>query len=400
MKIAAIPNAHALAHVSRLLEIAKILRDRGHEIIFGGTGRYLSVAKDCGFLVENLPYITIEQILDSVRSKKLGNLYRMQEIEGFVEEEVAFLRRHNPDLVLLDNRPTARTAADLCNIRTASVLNVHMSSYRKLPFFSLGDFIPALECLDPVEIKIEQFFYDQIVTKDLNKLRKKLGLKKYYGNEHEEGDLSLLTDIPEFNPTSELPNSVHLIGPITWHNDLPEPICLSKLNESRKTLYFTLGSASLQEIINELGGLTQNNVQVVIAYGSHDETSSEINLPEHIYLEKFVNADKLLPYCDAVCCHGGNGTIYQALSHGKPIIAVATHGEQLIGARRLQNLGLGRATTLERVKRLGIESLFKEINSVLDSDEIRTRCNEFKQKLYSWNGAQNAADRIEFFGLN
>ena len=32
MKILAIANAHALAHVSRLLEIAKVLRPRGHTV--------------------------------------------------------------------------------------------------------------------------------------------------------------------------------------------------------------------------------------------------------------------------------------------------------------------------------------------------------------------------------
>lgn len=399
MKIVAIPNAHALAHVSRLLEIAKTLRDRGHEIIFGGTGKYLSIAKECGFVTEDLPYISIEQILESVRSQKLGNLYRMPEIEGFVAEEVAFLRRHSPDLVLLDNRPTARTSADLCHIRTVSVLNVHMSSYRTLPFFSLGDFWGPLRHLDLLETKVEQFFYNQVVMKDLNKLRKKLGLKKYFGNQHEEGDLSLLADIPEFNPSSALPNNADFIGPITWHNDLPEPLCITKLASNRRTLYFTLGSASLQEIINQLGGLTRNNIQIVIAYGNHEGPSPGLCLPEHIYLETFVNADKLLPYCDAVCCHGGNGTIYQALSYGKPVIAVATHGEQLIGARRLQSLGLGSATSLEKLQESGIEWLFNEINSVLDDSEIKIRCNAFKQKLDNWCGAKNAADRIEAFGL-
>jgi UDP:flavonoid glycosyltransferase YjiC (YdhE family) len=37
MKVVALANAaHALAHVSRLLEISKILRSHGHEITFAG----------------------------------------------------------------------------------------------------------------------------------------------------------------------------------------------------------------------------------------------------------------------------------------------------------------------------------------------------------------------------
>ena len=193
MKIAAIPNSHALAHVSRLLEISKLLRERGHEIVFAGTGQFLQIAQNEGFITQELPYITIEQIIGAVRSQKLNQLYRLPELERFIEAEIAFLQRIKPDLVLIDNRPTARTSADYCGIKTVAVLNVHMSSCRKLPFFSFADYFDSLGFLDPLEIKIECLFYDRLVMKDLNAIRKKMGLKRYFGNQHEEGDLSLIS---------------------------------------------------------------------------------------------------------------------------------------------------------------------------------------------------------------
>ncbi|WNB77254.1 glycosyltransferase [Methylomonas koyamae] len=395
MKIVAIPNAHALAHVSRLLEIAKILRSDRHEIIFAGFGKFLQLAEDADFAAQELPYITIEQIMDAVRSQKLNRLYCLPELEHFVQEEITLLQRINPDLVLIDNRPTARTAADYCGIKTAAVLNVHMSSYRKLPFFSLGDYFSPLQALDPIETKIECWFYDRFVMNDLNKLRQKMGLRRLFGNQHEEGDLSLLADIPEFNPVRYLPQHAHYVGPITWHNDFPEPSCLPKLDPERKTVYFSLGSASLQELITQLGSLTSENIQIVVAYGKFDESVAKTELPQHVYLEEYVNADKLLPYCDAVCCHGGNGTLYQALNFGLPVVAVATHAEQAIGAKRLQQLGLGKALHLKDIQTHGVVCLVETIKAVLVDKKMRETCLDFSATLKNWHGAANSALKIE-----
>src|SRR5436190_13779607 len=136
MEILAIANAHALAHVSRLLEIAKVLRIRGHKVTFAGHGKYLGIASWDGFSTHELPYISVERVVEAVRSQKLWTLYREAELETFIAAERALYKIIQPDLVLLDNRPSARTSADIDGINTAAVLNVHMSNYRRIPFFS------------------------------------------------------------------------------------------------------------------------------------------------------------------------------------------------------------------------------------------------------------------------
>lgn len=397
MKIIAIANAHALAHVSRLLEISRVLREHGHEIVFSGYGQFLQIAQEAGFETEELIFISRQRIIDSVRTQKLNLLYQHSELEKFIDAEIQFFKKVKPDLILIDCRPTARTSADFCGIKTAAVLNVHMSLYRKLPFFSFSDYAAFLKCLDPIENKIECLLYDKLVMGDLNKIRKKMGLKRYYGNQHEEGDLSLLADVPEFNPVSYLPAHAHYVGPLTWHNNYPEPACIPRLDPDRKTIYFALGSDSLQELLLHLEPLTQENIQVVVAYGKFDESVSKIQLQQHVYLEEYVNADKLLPYCDAVCCHGGNGTLYQALGFGLPIVAVATHAEQYIGAKRLQQLGLGKALQLKDIQAKGFTCLTEAVRSILDDDSMSEKCKEFSMILKNWDGASNSAKRIESF---
>ena len=137
MKVIAIANAHALAHVSRLLEVAKVLRSRRHDVMFAGYGKYLEVAARDGFAVRELAYVSVEQVVSAVRSQRLWELYPRSRIQEYIAAEIALFEEERPDLVLIDNRPTARTSAEHLGLATAAVLNVHMSNYRQIPFFSI-----------------------------------------------------------------------------------------------------------------------------------------------------------------------------------------------------------------------------------------------------------------------
>lgn len=397
MKIVAMANAHALAHVSRLLEIAKVLRTRGHEVVFAGYGKYLPTAGWDGFATHELPYISVERVVEAVRSQKLWILYREAELERFIDAELALYRSYQPDLVLIDNRPSARTSADLAGIPTAAVLNVHMSNYRRIPFFSYrqltGD-LPGMALADRVENAIERNIYDRLVMGGLNAVRKKRGLKRRYAYEHEEGDLSLLADIPEFNPVYKLPAHARYIGPLTWRNTLPAPACLSKLDSDKPTAYFTLGSEGLDELVAHLGELAGQGIQIVVATGAANPVA-DLKMPPDVFLEQYVNTDALLPHCDLVCCHGGNGTLYQALSHGLPCVVVATHAEQHYGGKRIQELGLGVSLTLKQLRRVGIAKLIKAVQQVLTTPAYRDRALAFSKHLKSGDSAVRAADTIE-----
>jgi len=404
MKIAAIANANALAHISRLLEIAKVLRLRGHDILFGGHGEYLKVAEQHGFQTRELPYISRQQLINAVRSQKnLRDLYQYDQLEAFVRAELALYEAFHPDLVMVDNRPTARTSAEKAGLKTVAVLNVHMSPYRKIPFYSLcsrlkSSWAQTLAApLDYAENIIESFFYDRIVMRDLNKLRRDLGLKRLYGYEHEGGDLEFLADVPEFNPAQDLPPAARFVGPLTWHNDLPPPACLGRLEAGRKTVYFSLGSDSLEELVEHFGALTEKGLQIVVACGKTARQIGQNEMP-HVYFEEYVNTDHLLPKCDIVCCHGGNGTLYQALAFGLPVISVATHAEQYYGARRIQQLGLGRVLTLNKVNRQGIGIMLEALLQVLQEPNYRTKARAFSSKLQGWEGAELGAAEVENFG--
>jgi UDP:flavonoid glycosyltransferase YjiC (YdhE family) len=399
MKILAIANAHALAHVSRLLEVAKVLRGRGHQVLFAGHGKYLKLAEWDDFKTRELPYISVEQVIRAVRTQKLWELYREVELQTFINAELALYAEFEPDLVLIDNRPTARTSAEQAGLKTAGVLNVHMSNYRRIPFFSYTqlagtDRLPGLALADRAENAIECRVYDRLVMGDLNKIRSRLGLRRLFAYEHEEGDLTLLADIPEFNPVLRLPDHAKYIGPLTWHNSLAAPSCLTSLEPGIPTAYFSLGSEGLEELVTRLGELAAQGMQIIVATGATKMTG-ELNPPKGVFLEQYVNTDLLLPHCDIVCCHGGNGTLYQALAFGLPIVVVATHAEQYYGGKRIRQLGLGKAMTLSKLRREGIGRLVQTVRDVISAPSYGRRAQAFAGHLRGWRSAHLAADSIE-----
>jgi len=395
MKILAIANAHALAHVTRLLEISKVLRARGHDVAFAGHGKYLEAARWDDFATHDLPYISVETVVEAVRSQKLWMLYREPDLERFIAAELALYDKTGPDLVLLDNRPSARTSADIAGLETAAVLNVHMSNYRRTPFLSYRQLtrgLPGSAVADRLENAIERKVYDRLVMGGLNAVRKKQGLPRRYAYEHEEGDLSLLADVPEFNPVDALPPHARYVGPITWRNTLPPPACMPRLDPARPIAYFTLGSEGLDELVAQLGELARSGVQIVVAVGAAKPGS--LQAVEGVYLEQYVNTDTLLPLCDVVCCHGGNGTLYQAFAHGLPCVVVATHAEQHYGGKRTLELGLGSSMTLKQLRRRGIGQLVEAVRHVLATPDYRRKAADFARHL-DGESAVRAADLIE-----
>ena len=398
MKLLALPNAHALAHVSRLLEIAKVLRARGHEIVFAGHGKYLQVAGWDGFETRELVYMPVEQVVRAVRSGRLWEIYREDQLSQFIDAELALYDALKPDLLLLDNRPSARASAEKAGLRTAAVVNVHLVPYRRLPFFSpgntLGESFPGVALADRLENLSENFFYDRLVMGGLRRIRKRLGLARRYGYENEEGDLSLLADIPEFSPVRELPAHARYVGPLTWRNTLPPPACLQRLDPAKPTVYLSLGSEGLEDLLGHLGVLTASGIQIVVATGATD-VSRDLRVPEGVFLERYVNADALLPHCDLVCCHGGNGTLYQALAYGLPCVVVATHQEQYYGGKRIRALGLGEALTLKQVKAKGLGVVVAALRRVLTDPGYRQRGQAFAAHFARWRGGEAGADAVE-----
>jgi UDP-N-acetylglucosamine:LPS N-acetylglucosamine transferase len=63
----------------------------------------------------------------------------------------------------------------------------------------------------------------------------------------------------------------------------------------------------------------------------------------HIQHADFIPAENVLPYTGLIICHGGNGTIYQALLYKIPVLCRPYHFEQEWNADAVENKDLGKS---------------------------------------------------------
>ncbi len=103
----------------------------------------------------------------------------------------------------------------------------------------------------------------------------------------------------------------------------------------KKTIYVSMGSSGNWEDVAFLNINYYSRYNIIAAGNSEGKLWAP-----HITCVNFVNADDVFPAVDLVICHGGNGTIYQALAHGIPLLCMTAHFEQEWNVTAIQNAGL------------------------------------------------------------
>ena len=127
-KIVVMPDGNWLSHVSRPLEIAKVLRSRGHDVAFASDGQYTSLARDCGFEVHSALTLDPEHTLRCSRSGR-ANWWNDDLVKATVEDDLRIFELLKPDLVLGDFRLSLSTSCEMTGIPLAVTLNAAWTNF-------------------------------------------------------------------------------------------------------------------------------------------------------------------------------------------------------------------------------------------------------------------------------
>jgi MGT family glycosyltransferase len=116
---------------------------------------------------------------------------------------------------------------------------------------------------------------------------------------------------------------------------------------NRPAVYLTLGTVFPLECGDLFGrlltGVARLPVDVVVTVGRDIDPAELGPQPAHVRVERWLPQDELLLEVDLVLSHGGSGTVAAAAAHGLPQVVVAMGADQMLNARRVVELGLGRA---------------------------------------------------------
>lgn len=402
MKILSIPYSHTISHISRPLLIAKELRRRGHEVLFAGESPKIEFIRQDGFNVLPIYEPDPDMLYGNIRRGKL-KFIRESEIEKMIAADLSLYREANPDIVLTDGRFTAPISTHIAGIKHIAIVNVSSTEYRALPYIPFFDWVPAwmikrdtlpwqIFCL--LNLKLEMLIFDNVMN-IFKRLGKKYGLKKTITatNCLTGKDITLLPDIPEYFPTRNLPNDYHYIGPLTWKSNIPSPAWWPPEKDGKSLIYLTMGTTGIGDFFHRVYELFKtSDITAIITTGAQVKDMESIE--RKVYIEPFIDGDLVMESCNLVVCHGGNGTIYQALQHGKPIIGIPTIPDQKFNMRRVEALGVGRTLSWHEFIDNPM-SLIELIMSITMDKSFYQNASRLKDILGTYNAPKTAADIIE-----
>ena len=115
-----------------------------------------------------------------------------------------------------------------------------------------------------------------------------------------------------------------------------------RVPDERPLVYVTFGTAFNKDsgLLREvLLGTAATGADVLATIGNDGDRDALGDLPDNVTVERFVPQAEVLPRCAAVVSHAGSGTLFGALAHGLPNVALPQGADQFLNAERAAACG-------------------------------------------------------------
>ena len=348
-----------MSHYLRCLQLAKYFRPY-FRVLFVYDEKYAGFLAENGFCTFNCRSLDAAAVLEGVSRFDFSWLNE-SDLEAVYLDQVRAINSLKPAAVLGDTSVTLKMAAEKTGVVFISLMNAYMSKYyartrqiaRKHPMYRIIKSLPHA-LAEVLTQRGENLAFSHIhgVFRKLRR-RHQLSSKKIYLDEL-EGDINLICDLDELFPLKALPGNYRQIAPLFYNVD--EAVTpVRESGTTKKTIFVSMGSSGSWEKVRFLNHPLFARYHVVTA----GDTKKVLQAP-HITAVSFINIHTLFPHTDLVICHGGNGTLYQALLYGIPVLCNTSHFEQQWNVDAMQQLHLGCSLNDEARTVEGYLNLVKE----------------------------------------
>ncbi|GAB3963639.1 macrolide family glycosyltransferase [Streptomyces sparsus] len=130
---------------------------------------------------------------------------------------------------------------------------------------------------------------------------------------------------------------------------------------------------------------------VVMTLGRGTDAARLGPLPAHVEAHSWLPHSAVLPHADVFVCHGGMGSLLEALSHAIPVIALPRAPELALSAHRLEECGVGRSLVRER---LTAPELARTVAELLADPDRPAHLDRMRKAVREAGGAPRAADLL------
>ena len=393
---------------TRMLPIARVLADRGHEIgVFNPAPAPMALIAEAGLNPVPMPDLPLpEPGSDMARASKAYDVDEMFAAifpnEDFVRAMTALhiklLQDFAPDVVVDSFNLPACLAARILKIPLVTV--------------NQGNFHPASDGFKWWQRPRPTALRSAVVV--VNRVAAEHGAGPFARCvDLMAGDLSLIVGTPETDPVAD--SATRHIGPITWQRGNAElPAWVQDLSHDKPLVWVYAGNPryngegaalnpfdSIVVIRAAIAALGDQPFHVVLTMG-HQELPPEFGtLPANFHLAAYLPGPAMAARCDLMVHHGGHSSVTSGLSAGTPAVIIPTATERESNARRMASLGAAQVVMPipepDGSKRIDVEEFRAAVNRVLSDNRFRSAAQGVAQSMKKYGGAHQAADRIEKF---
>ena len=335
MKILLVPGNNSLSHIAKCLALEAPLTAKGHEVLIAAGRRNARFLEERGTPCRVLPDI---QETDESAFPTVAWFMKPRRIAECIRAEVELMRGFRPDRVVGVFRFTSKAAARLAGIPFDSLTCGCMLTGSP----DVLGFGPGETGIDLQRYYLDSFYrYAGARTSTALKSLGLDGIKDIRATL--EGDRTFLWDFPEFSPLPLSPGVTH-VGPIFWTGWPHDRIDMAGITyDSRPLALVTFGTCTSNGAIATriVRILLDLEFRVLVAGGGNDELLRLMPEDPRVAAFRFAPLHLLYPHIKLAVCHGGQMTVFEALSRRIPVLVIPFQPEQAHNAVCLERLGCG-----------------------------------------------------------
>jgi UDP:flavonoid glycosyltransferase YjiC (YdhE family) len=363
-------------HINAPLAVSDALLGEGHEVAWCGPETFLRplVGPDATVYPTGRRYYPEQGQRGLAALRTLWEAYLVPLAHFVLPVAERAVTEFRPDVVVADQHALA------------GALVAHRHG---LPWASLA--LGALELTRPLRSDPD---VEALVRTNLNHVRTLAGLAPDDGVDPRfSPHLVLGFTTSALTGSAALPDTCVLVGPAIGRRGIEAAFDWDWLDDPRRHVLVTVGTLAdgiardfLDRSVRALRDLADRVRAVVVA-----PADAVADPPDHILVTPRVPLLELMPRLDAVVCHGGMGTVCDALTHGVPLVIAPIRHDQPVVADQVVAAGAGvRIGFFESTP----EQVRAAVTTVLDDPSHRAAAGRVAESFAAAGGAPAAATHL------
>ncbi|UPK71078.1 glycosyltransferase [Chitinophaga filiformis] len=209
------------------------------------------------------------------------------------------------------------------------------------------------------------------------------------------GALTLVYTSRHFFGDMSLPDHYKFVGPVIQHRQAANSFDWERFHRmgTHPRILVSIGTTFDHSYKKEFFGkvieaLSNEPVSVIVV----SDTALFEAWPDNFLVQEKVPQLELLPYLDAVVCHGGHNTVCETLSHGLPLVVIPIAYDQSHVAGRVIHAESGVRLNYKRFKATHLK---EAVWDVLSNPAYKAAAQRIRQSFEQAGGAATAIDLLE-----